>query len=434
MNYQLAEAVIATFRQEDPSTHHEALSKFNYRAWQGTYRWLDASGLALYLLNRLEVLGIQAAIPGPVLLRLQENAEDNQANTMHLFQEFMVINREFTRVGLCYANLKGFTLVPDAFREVGQRLQLDLDFLVDRSHIFQCQRTLERQGYLLTGEGPNVKEFKAGNGRLPSLKDLYKPKLQRCVEIHFDDVNGSAGRAFRHDRLARAGLRRWEDLELPILSDCDRFIALADHLFKHLKGEWTRASWILEYVNFVNVNEENYALWAEVRRCASESEETKLAIGVATRVSLQMFDIRRMPDALAWTIRELPPTVSLWLDRYGKKVVFARFPGTKLYLLLHWAMARDGIVGSREAKSPFPLHRPARITVKNPSSSLLVNLGKVLEEFRFFLFRLYFHLEQGCYYMLEAAHWKRSVAFLRKADPHQGELQIRSLDTLESKE
>src|ERR1700722_325437 len=333
MNYQLAEAVIGTFRKKDPSSHYEALSKFNYRAWKGTYKWLDASGLALYLLDRLQVLGIQAAIPEPVLLRLQENAEDNQAKTKQLFNEFMVINREFRRVGLCYANLKGFTLAPDAFREAEQRLQLDLDFLVDRSHVSRCQQTLEQQGYLLTGEGPNVKEFKAGNGRLPILKDLYKPKLQRCVEIHFDDVNEQDGRARQHNRLVRAGLRRWEDLELPILSDCDRFIALAHHLFKHLESEWTRASWILEYVNFVNFNEKNDVLWAEVRGCASESEETKLAIGVATWVSQQIFNIQRTPDALTWTIQQLPQTVCLWLDRYGRKVIFATFPGTKIHLL-----------------------------------------------------------------------------------------------------
>jgi hypothetical protein len=429
MNYQLAEAVIGTFRKKDPSSHYEALSKFNYRAWKGTYKWLDASGLALYLLDRLQVLGIQAAIPEPVLLRLQENAEDNQAKTKQLFNEFMVINREFRRVGLCYANLKGFTLAPDAFREAEQRLQLDLDFLVDRSHVSRCQQTLEQQGYLLTGEGPNVKEFKAGNGRLPILKDLYKPKLQRCVEIHFDDVNEQDGRARQHNRLVRAGLRRWEDLELPILSDCDRFIALAHHLFKHLESEWTRASWILEYVNFVNFNEKNDVLWAEVRGCASESEETKLAIGVATWVSQQIFNIRRMPDALAWTIQQLPQTVCLWLDRYGRKVIFATFPGTKIHLLLHRAIAHDGIVGFRETKRPFPLHRPARITVKNQSTSLPVNLRKVLEECRFFLFRLYFHLRQGCYYMIEAARWKRNVALLRKTGSHRGELQIRSLDT-----
>ncbi len=414
MNYKLAETVIATFRNEDPGNHHETLSKFNDRAWQDTYSWLDASGLALYFLDRLQVLGIQAAIPKPVLLHLQKNAKDNQAKTKQLFEEFIVLNREFRRAGLRYANLKGFTLAPDAFREAGQRLQLDLDFLMDRSHASRSQQILEQHGYLLTGEGLNVKEFKAGNGQLPILKDLYKPKLQRCVEIHFDDVSDPDGRALQHDRLARAGTKVWEDLELPILSDCDRFIALAHHLFKHLKSEWTRASWILEYVNFVNFNDNNDALWAEVWQCASENEETKLAIGAATRVSQQIFDIQRTPDTLAWTIRQLPQTVRLWVDRYGKTVVFATFPGTKTHLLLHKAIARDGIVGSQEIKRLFPLHRPARITVKSQRKGFLANLRKVLVECRFFLFRLYFHLEQGCYYMIEAARWKRNLAFYER--------------------
>jgi hypothetical protein len=429
MNRQLAEAVIATFRKKDPRSHHEAISKFSYQAWKRTYRWLDASGLALYFLDRLQVLGIETAIPGPVLLRLQENAADNGAKTKQLFTEFMAINREFKRVGLIYANLKGFTLAPDAFRDAGLRLQLDLDFLMDRSNISECQGALEQRGYSLAGEGPNVKEFKAGSGQLPLLRDLYKPTVQRCVEIHFDDSNEPDERPLKYDRLARSGLRRWEDLELPVLSECDRFIALAHHLFKHLKDEWTRASWILEYVNFVNSNEQNEALWLEVRQCASENEKIKLALGVATRVSQQNFDIRRMPDALAWTIRQLPQTVNLWLDRYGKKIVFARFPGTKIYLLLHRAMALDGIVGSQETKRLFPLHRPARITVRKQSKNLLASLCKVLVECQYVLFRLYFHLAQGCYYIVEAPRWKRNVGALVKTDPHQRGLRIRSLDT-----
>jgi hypothetical protein len=386
MNYQLAEAVIATFRTQDPKSHSGLLTKFSYRTWRETYKWLDASGLALYFLDRLQVLQIEAAIPALVLRRLHENAANNKAKTAHLFKEFMLINQEFRRAGLSYVNLKGFTLAPDAFRDAGLRLQLDLDFLIDRADIAKCQQVLEQQGYLLTGEGDNVKEFKAGVGQLPHLRDLYKSKLQRCVEIHFDESDGADGSVPRCDRLARLCLRRWEDLELPVLCDCDRFVALALHLFKHLKGEWTRASWILEYVNLVNFNERNEDLWVEVRQCALESEEVRLAIGVATLVSHQNFGIRDAPEVLTWTVRQLPQMVSLWLQEYGKEVVMASYPGTKNYLLLDRALAIDGIGEPYAISRILPFHRPARITVKGRSKNFLSTLCKVRDEGQYFFF------------------------------------------------
>jgi Uncharacterised nucleotidyltransferase len=384
MNYQLAEAVIATFRVGDVIDHYKTFSKFNNCDWKRTYRWLDASGLALYFLDRLQILHIEAAIPPLVLRRLQQNASDNQEKSKHLFKEFMAINREFTRVGLSYLNLKGFTLAPDAFREVGLRLQLDLDFWVDRADISRCQQILEGQGYWLTGEGSNVKEFKAGDGQVPILRDLYKSKLQRCVEIHFDSSNGAEGSELQYDRIAMSDLRRWEDLELPILSDCGQFIALALHLFKHLKSEWTRASWILEYVNFVNFNERNEALWVEVRKCASENEEIRVAIGVATMVSHKDFGICHVPEVLSWAVQKLPQMVSLWIDMYGNKIILKEFPGSKIHLLLHRALAIDGIGRRYEIKKLLPLHRPARITVKNQNKNILTNFLKMKDECQFF--------------------------------------------------
>jgi hypothetical protein len=418
MNYELAEAVIATFRTEDSIRHSEALSKFSYRAWERTFGWLDASGLALYFLDRLQVLHIEAVIPPLVLHRLQENASDNRVKTKQLFDEFMKLNREFKRVGLSYLNLKGFTLVPDAFREAELRLQLDLDFWVNRADISRCQQTLEQQGYWLTGEGIDVKEFKAGNGQVPLLRDLYKSKLQRCVEIHFDNSNGAEGEGRQDERLARSCLRHWGDLELPILSGCDRFIALALHLFKHLKSEWTRASWILEYVNFVNFNVRNESLWAEVGERASADEEIRLAIGASTLVSHQNFDIRHVPEVLAWTIQSLPQMVRLWIEQYGKKFILAGFPGTKLHLLLCKALALDGIGKRSEIKKLLPLHRPSRITVRNPSASFLVEFWKMKDEVLYFFFRLHFHLRQGCYYLIESIRWRQKTASLGQTDPH----------------
>jgi Uncharacterised nucleotidyltransferase len=387
MNHQLAEAVIATFQTEDTRMLDALLSRFNFRTWKGIYGWLDASGLALYFLDRLQILRLESSIPPRVLLRLRKNAADNREKTSHLFEEFIKINREFKRAGVSYANLKGFTLAPDAFSEAALRCQLDLDFLIANHDVVRCQQMLQRQGYLLTGIGNDVREFKAGIGDMPSLKDLYKAKQQRCVEMHFADNSNGDCSHFQDDRLLRLSFRRWRDLELPILSDSDRFILQAVHLFKHLKGEWTRAAWILEYANFVQFNEQNQTLWIEVQKHVSGSKEIALAVGAATLVSRENFAMPSLPEVLTRAIEQLPPQVNLWIRRYGKRLLFVRFPGTKLYLLLHRALPDAGRkeLGEISAKL-LPLRRPARVTVNNGNRNLWPQLRRARDEVRYFFF------------------------------------------------
>src|SRR5580704_14280167 len=110
---QVVEAVIAAFR-DSAAEASRRLSTLKTGDWQRSYHWLDASGMALYFLDRVESLQVESALPAATLERLRGNLADNRHRSSTMFAEFAALNRSFQAAGLVYANLKGFSLSPES--------------------------------------------------------------------------------------------------------------------------------------------------------------------------------------------------------------------------------------------------------------------------------------------------------------------------------
>ena len=408
MNRQLAEAVIATFREDDVYAHRQ-LAGFGIRVWRRSFRWLDATGLALYFLDRLKSFGLEDAVPLEVITGLETRLADNKQRAADLFDEFLRINRAFQDAGLRYVNLKGFTLVPDYYPDPSLRCQFDLDFLASSADAPRCRDILERFGYVITGHSENVLEFKAGSSQVPSIHDLYKTKPQRSVEMHFVS-SGHTAVEFEGGLLARSQSHTWSGAKFPALADTDMFIAQAHHLFRHVKSEWTRISWLLEFKTYVAARRNDTQFWNDVRMRATTVADGTLAVGVATWLATEAFGEFAPRELTNWSMWAIPNPVRLWLECYGTEVLLADFPGTKLYLLLNGELSREGSLGDKLVlRKVFPLRCPPRVT-HSSGRGIGQKVRATLAQGSYVLFRLRFHIAESSRYLLEVLRWKRIVS------------------------
>jgi hypothetical protein len=409
----VVEAVIAIFR-EPVERSLEQLAGLRESSWVQSYHWLDASGMALYFLDRLQALGIENAIPAATLERLQQNLADNRMRSAVMFAEFCSLNQSFQAAGVRYANEKGFTLSPESCPEPGLRCQLDLDFLVDGRDLNLCREILAKTGYVRTVATSTEWQFEAGSSEPARIEDLYKPKPQRSVELHFTCSDTDPLQPTRDERLDRLTLRAWNGHRFPVLSPSDQFAAQSLHLLSHLRSAATRPAWLLEYKRHMAAHYDEQSFWEEVRKSSQTSPDAPIAIGLAILLSTRLFGGGAPPNLNEWTLDPLPATVRLWADTYGRKAILADGPGTKLYLLLEDEIARDEISWRRRRRNLLPLYCATKIANAEPKEGLRKRLRREYYQLRYMLFRLRFHVIEGIRYLIESVRWKYHIRTLNQ--------------------
>jgi hypothetical protein len=115
------------------------------------------------------------------------------------------------------------------------------------------------------------------------------------------------------------------------------------------------------------------------------------------------------PEALTqWTVNVLPPSVRLWVDRYGRHTVFADHPGGKLYLLLEKELEAAGIPAKRPLKkSLLPSRLPPSVIRSSSNEAFSTRIARYRLQIHFLFFRLRFHLVEGLRYAIESYRWRR---------------------------
>ncbi len=394
------EEVLSIFR-DPPPARCSRLEGLSEREWRGLLQWLDYSGLALYFLDRMVDLELCHWLPLSVSERLRRNLADNAERTCGMFAESAAIQLQLQGAGLSYAVLKGLSFWPCAVPKPELRSQFDLDFLVAEQSAFEARRILERRGYRLYAISGRTWEFKLNERPGVSLKDLYKPMPSHAVELHLVPYAAPSP-------LDRVEFRPLFGMEMPVLAPLDLFLGQALHLYKHLCGEFSRASHLLEFRRHVLARREDDAFWSNLHALAESNERALMGLGVVTLLITRVMG-SFAPEALtSWTVHRLPASIRLWVEMYGNRAVFGSFPGTKLYLLLQRELDAAGVPARRShLKALLPSCLPPAVIKAFPNEGMPVRLSRYRMQLGLVLLRLRFHLVEGLRYAWESYRWKQ---------------------------
>jgi hypothetical protein len=408
---QIRQAVLLTFCTAVPEQCWWRLRHLSAKEWQRLLYWLDTSGLALYFLDRIMELGQSEMFPVEVLLRLQQNLEDNKARTAAMIAESTEIHRSFQCAGLSYATLKGFSLWPQSVHKLTLRSQLDLDFLIAEQSAARARQILEARGYRLRSISGRTWEFTTDYDSAHTMKDLYKATQPRSVELHIETGSSSDSLLQHVEKVTFNGSC------MPMLAPVDLFLGQVLHVYKHLSSDFSRTAHVIEFRRHVLARFIDDDFWKALRARAEGDPKATTALGFVTMlVTHVMGDFA--PQALTgWTVESLPLPARLWIELYGAEALLASFPGSKLHLLLQKEMQAVGIPAKRSLRQTLlPNRWPPAIALGTPDEHFPARIRRYRRQMQFILFRLRFHTFEGIRYLCEAVRWRKYINERRPFD------------------
>jgi Uncharacterised nucleotidyltransferase len=415
---QLKLAAILALREQPDFANLWALGFSSDREMRRFLRWLDESGLALYLLGRLQNAHEIDRLPSLFCFRLQRRFESNRKRTAVILAALHQLSTSLTARRIPHAFLKGFTLVPDFCSAIELRHQSDIDILVSPEFAERAKLAMQERGYsmrelLRTGEI----HFSKPRSKPPSIHDdIYTSNFHPEVELHMsiwkdlDHVSLNV----RDDGLSRLRIQQINGVRLACLSIEDTFVAQILHAFRHLLGSWIRVAWLFEIHSFIVRHAENEPLWSEINERTTADPELRNAFGLVLQLTNQLFP-SPIPNVMReWCIDPLPGPLSQWVAEFGTRWALSDLSGSKLSLLVHREFIKDAV--SRRSyvwRRMFPfagkptLGRVHSQDVKTPVSA------KVAEG-RFLARRALFHAASLCSFSIDAVRWARILRLCRK--------------------
>ena len=314
----------------------------NQRERDALLRWLDESGLALYLQRQLSDHGVLENFEPGWRLALQQRVDANRRRTSIMLEEFDRINGALQAKSIPYVVIKGFTLAKEFCPEPWLRHQADLDVLVEPNSLQLAKEAFVSLGYEVESESELGVGLGIRSEHAPSKDDcLYGAPLYWDAEIHssFYEDNCGVSLSIGEDWRDHIVMREIGVTECPCLDLPHRFVGQVLHAFRHT-GSWMRIAWLYEISYFAHLFRNDLTVWEQIDLLTGTDRKTQNACGVVACLAINAFGAE-FPEIVHknW-IEPLPVRQRKWIEQYSLRWMlndFGRSDKTGLILQREFA-------------------------------------------------------------------------------------------------
>jgi hypothetical protein len=404
-----------------------SLSNGTRHEWRRVLDWLDASGLALYFLERLKQATATDVVPPEVLVQLEQRQSKNRERVAIMRQTFRMLNEDFHREGVEYAALKGFSLVPEYCPDATLRALSDLDYLIGNGSIDRAEKVLAARGYTLqmrahfpecwwSTHGGEELIFWIPASRPKREIEQYYPDAPSTIELHVatpDQARNGlppARREFAFDRMVR---REWEGGVFFSLPETEMFVGQLVHAFWHwVLGLKARPSWLFEIGCFLKHRQDKDPIWEAVNCLIDSDSFIAEVVGIMVRLTTLVFG-EVHPNADRWAVG-LSPQIQRWLDMYGIESVLAGwngydtglFPRSKLMLFAKEQYSPDVQTALGFDRCSLVPVRRLRGLIESPARTYNSNFEVIGKKLGWFASRCIHHAGANLRYFWELPRWQ----------------------------
>ncbi len=418
-DHDLRVLLLATLRPVPDFSRLPALRRSSASQLRRLLRWLDESGLALYLLTQFQDHEVLGDVPKEFSEALESRLDANQARTVVMLDEFTRLVESFNRNGVRFCALKGFTLTPEFCRAAHLRHQTDFDFLVAPDSFESAKHALQSCGYE-QGETtePGEVTFATPLRHIPSPHDdIYaiprhrEVDLRTTLRLSAHGVSIEAPIAPSFDSLENKLL---SGIPFPTLPPKEVFCLQVMHAFRHFLGSWVRLSWLFEIGYFIDRHYRNDDLWPAIVDRMGLDEKTRNAFGLVISLTKTVFP-RPIPGPLAaWCLHSLPSRIELWVARFGVKTATACLAGTKFTLLVHREFIDDRDFWTSYVRDRiFPIGRRSSIG-RIATTDTGTRIQATVSQWRHTMRRSIFHAHSLFPLLLEAIRFKWALRSIER--------------------